>query len=84
VATELLVTALMIAVVYRALKFIPSFAVLFKALLASSLMALALYHFDYLNIFYLLILGAAVYLPIIYFIGGISKEEIGKLVSKQG
>ncbi|MCK4525652.1 MAG: flippase, partial [Candidatus Andersenbacteria bacterium] len=72
VATELLVTALMIAVVYRALKFIPSFAVLFKALLASSLMALALYHFDYLNIFYLLILGAAVYLPIIYFIGGIS------------
>ena len=82
VATELLVTILMIWVVYRSVKFIPSFAILFKALLASSLMALALYHFNYLNILYLLILGAAVYLPIIYFIGGISKEEIGKLVNK--
>jgi O-antigen/teichoic acid export membrane protein len=84
VATELLVTILMIWVVYRSVKFIPSFAVLFKALLASSLMALALYHFNYLNILYLLILGAAVYLPIIYFIGGISKEEIRKLIGKHG
>lgn len=82
VVTELLVTILMVAVIYRALKFIPSFAVLLKALLASSLMALALYHFSYLNIFYLLILGAAVYLPAIYLLGGISKEEIERLMKK--
>ena len=84
VATELLVTILMIWVVYRSVKFIPSFAILFKALLASSLMALALYYFNYLNILYLLILGGIVYLPTIYFIGGISKEEIGKLIGKHG
>lgn len=82
VATELLVTILMIWVVYRSVKFVPSFAVLFKAFLAASLMALALYHFNYLNIFYLIILGAAVYLPVIYLIGGVSKEEIRKLASK--
>ena len=83
VATELLVTILMIWVVYKSVNFFPSFAVLFKALLASSLMAFALYHFNYLNILYLLVLGAVVYLPVIYFIGGISKEEIGKLMNKR-
>ncbi len=82
VATELLVTALMIIVVYRALRFLPSFAILFKAVVASLLMASALYYFNYLNIFYLLILGAVVYLPTIYFLGGISKKEIGKLMNR--
>jgi len=82
VATELLVTILMVIVIYRALKFFPSFAVLFKALFASSLMALALHCFSYLNIFYLLILGGAVYLPAIYFLGGISKEEINRLMKR--
>ncbi|MCK5084312.1 MAG: flippase [Candidatus Pacebacteria bacterium] len=83
VATELLVTILMIFVVYKSVKFIPSFAVLFKAFFASSLMAFALYHFNYLNIFYLIIFGAVVYLSTIYFIGGVSKEEIEKLVGKK-
>ena len=82
VATEILVTFLMIVVVYRALKFIPSFAVLLKSVLASLLMALALYHFNHLNILYLLILGGIVYLPTIYFLGGISKEEIRKLMGR--
>ena len=82
VATELLVTALMIYVIYKTVKFIPSFKVLFKALLASLLMACALFHFSHLNIFFLAFIGAAVYLPVIYFIGGISKEEIRKLTGK--
>ncbi len=83
VATEILVTFLMIVVVYRTLKFIPSFAILSKSVLASFLMALALHQFNHLNIFYLLILGGIVYLPAIYFLGGISKEEIGKLVGNK-
>jgi O-antigen/teichoic acid export membrane protein len=83
VATEILVTFLMVLVVYRVLKFVPSFGVFSRALLASLLMALALHCFSYLNIFYLLIVGAVVYLPTIYFIGGISKEEIGKLINKK-
>ncbi len=82
VATELLVTALMIGVIYKTVKFIPSFKVLFKALLASFLMALTLFYFSHLNIFFLAFIGAAVYVPVIYFIGGVSKEEIRKLMGK--
>jgi O-antigen/teichoic acid export membrane protein len=83
VATEFLVTGLMIYVIYKTINFIPSFLkILFKALIASLLMALVLDYFSYLNIFYLAIIGAAVYLPAIYFIGGISKEEIEKLMNK--
>ncbi|MEA2097859.1 MAG: flippase [Patescibacteria group bacterium] len=84
VVTELLVTILMIIVVYRSIKFIPSFAILFKVAFASFLMAVMLHHFSYLNIFYLLALGSAVYLSSIYFIGGISKDEIGKLINRKG
>ena len=84
VVTELLVTVLMIFVVYRSIKFIPSFAILFKVSLASFLMAVVLHYFSYLNVFYLLILGGIVYLSIIYFIGGVSREEIKKLVGREG
>ena len=82
VATELLVTTLMIIVVYRALKFVPSFVIIFKAILASILMALVLYYFSYLNIFVLVLLGGVVYLPVIYFIGGVSKEEVERLMGR--
>ena len=82
VATELLVTVLMLSVIYKTIKFIPSFQIFFKAFLASLLMVLALYYFSYLNIFFLIIIGVVVYLPAIYFIGGISKEEIRKLTGK--
>ncbi len=82
VATELLVTSLMIYIIYKTINYVPSFKILFKALLASLLMAVVLNYFNYLNIFFLGIIGVAVYLPVIYFIGGISKEEIGKLMKK--
>lgn len=84
VATELLVTSLMIYVIYKTINFIPSFfKILFKALLASFLMVLVLYYFSFLNIFFLVLIGVAVYLPVIYFIGGISKEEIKKLTKRK-
>ncbi|MCK5123320.1 MAG: flippase [Candidatus Pacebacteria bacterium] len=82
VATELLVTSLMIYVIYKTINFIPSFKILLKAFLASFLMALVLNYFSYLNIIFLAIIGVVVYLPAIYLIGGISKEEIGKLMKK--
>ena len=83
VATELLVTSLMIYVIYKTINFIPSFfKVLFKALFASLLMAVVLNYFSSSNIFFLAIIGAAVYVLVIYFIGGISKEEIGKLMKR--
>lgn len=82
VATEILVTALMVGVIYRTVKFIPSFKIFYKALPASVLMALVIYYFNYLNIFYLAFIGVAVYIPAIYLIGGISKEEIKKLTGR--
>ena len=82
VATEFLVTALMIYIIYKTINFIPSFKILLKALLASLLMAIVLNYFSYLNIVFLAIIGVAVYVSAIYFIGGISKEEIGKLMKK--
>lgn len=82
VVTEFFVTILMIFIVYRTLKFIPSFVILPKVILASALMSLALYHFHYLNIFYLLTLGIVVYSLAIYLIGGISKDEIRRLIKK--
>lgn len=83
VATELLVTGLMIYVIYKTINFIPSFKIFSKTFLATALMVLALYYFSYLNIFYLLLIGAAVYLPAIYLTGGVSKEEIGKLTKRE-
>jgi O-antigen/teichoic acid export membrane protein len=83
VATEFLVTGLMLYVIYKTINFIPSFLkILFKALSASLLMALVLSYFSYLNIFFLAIIGVAVYLPAVYLVGGISKEEIGKLTGR--
>jgi len=82
VATELMVTALMIIIVYRALKFIPSFMILLKVIIASLLMYFVLQYFSYLNIFYLVALGGFVYLLTIYNLGGISKEEIKKLINR--
>ena len=83
VATELLVTALMIYLIHKTINFLPSFKILFKALLASLLMAVVLNYFSYLNIFYLALLGVVVYVSAIYLIGGISKEEIGKLMKRE-
>ena len=82
VATEFLVTFLMIAVIYKSLNFIPSFVIIFKAILASMLMAFVLYYFNKLNIFILVLLGGIVYLPVIYFLGGVSKGELGKLMGR--
>ena len=79
VLTEFLVTALMIIAIIKTIKFFPSFKIFFKALFASGTMALALYYSADLNIFYLLIIGIAVYFSVLYLIGGISKEEIKKL-----
>lgn len=83
VATELLVTVLMVAVIHRSLKYIPSFAVFYKAIAVSLVMAFVIYYFNYLNVFYLVALGGLVYVPGIYLIGGISHEEIRKIFKKE-
>lgn len=82
VGTELLVTALMIVAIHRSLKYVPSFAVFYKAIAISGLMAAIIYYFNYLNIFYLVVLGCLIYIPGIYLIGGISPQEMKKMFRK--
>lgn len=83
VATELLVTALMIFVIKRTLNYVPSLKVFWKALAVSLLMGAVIYIFGYLNIFYLVILAGAVYVAGIYLIGGISQEEVRKIFKRE-
>jgi len=83
VVTEFMVTMLMIAVIKKSIDYIPSFGALLKAGIVSAIMAVFLYVFNYLNIFYLVILGGLVYIPGIYLIGGISHEEISKIFKKE-
>jgi len=83
VATEFLVTSLMLVVIYRSIGYLPSFKAFYKALAVSLVMAVFLYAFSYLNIFYLVIIGALVYIPGIYLIGGISQAEIRKILKKE-
>ena len=83
VATEFLVTSLMLVVIYRSIGYLPSFKAFYKALAVSLVMAVFLYAFSYLNIFYLVIIGGLVYIPGIYLIGGISQAEIRKILKKE-
>ncbi|MFZ2970062.1 MAG: flippase [Minisyncoccia bacterium] len=82
VATEFLVTVLMIVTIRKTLKYIPSFAVFYKAIAVSFVMAAVIYYFNYLNVFYLIALGGLIYIPGIYLVGGISREEIRKILNK--
>lgn len=81
--TELLVTILMVWVVYKNANFIPSFRVLGKSLLSGLIMALFLTSLYFVNIFVLVVLGAFVYSVSIYLLGGISKEDMAKLLQKR-
>lgn len=82
VSTEILVTLLMAWSIHKNLSYVPSFSIFYKALAASLAMAAAIYYFSYLNIFYIVALGIAVYIPAIYLIGGISKNEVQKLLKR--
>jgi len=83
VATELLVTILMFWLVYRAIKYFPSFAVFFKALFAGLMMLAFLKIFHEWNLFALIIGGAAVYFVFLYLIKGINKEDLSLLVKNE-
>lgn len=83
VATEFLVTMLMIVAIRKSIHYVPSFGALFKAGAVSAVMALFLYIFSYFNIFYLIVLGGLIYIPGIYLVGGISHEEIRKIFKKE-
>ncbi|MFA7169296.1 MAG: flippase [Candidatus Paceibacterota bacterium] len=82
-ATEFLVTVLMVLVIYKDIKFIPSFSNLLRAGAAGLLMFAVLRALSFLNIFYMIIAGAAVYVVAVYLLGGVSEEEMKKLLQKR-
>lgn len=61
VATELIVTIMMIFVVYKALNYLPSFGIFYKSVLAALLMALPLYFLSSWPLVILILLSILVY-----------------------
>lgn len=82
-ATEFLVTLLMAAFIYREIKFIPSFHNLLSTGGAGMLMFVVLSALSFLDIFSMIIVGAATYVLAAYAFGGVSKEEMKKLLKKR-
>ncbi|MDD3190579.1 MAG: flippase [Candidatus Pacebacteria bacterium] len=82
-ATEFLVTVLMLWVIYKEIDFIPSFKRMAIGIFAGYLMLIALRWFDFLGLFSSVALGGIVYMFFIYVMGGISKAEMEKLFQKK-
>lgn len=80
VASELLITASSIYVVYRATKIIPSLNLFFKTILASVIMGVMLFLFQGQSLFLLLILSPLVYVLTLYFLKAISKETLLEII----
>ncbi len=81
--TELLVTSLMVLAIYRETKIFPSFANLARTGAAGAAMYTVLYLLPFLDIFSMMIVGAAVYAAAAYFLGAVSKEEMKKLLQRR-
>jgi len=82
VATEFLVTFLMIVLIYKTIHYFPSFRIVFKALIGGIAMGVFIWFFKEWNLFLLVGLGIAIYFGVLYFIKGIRKEEIALLIKK--
>jgi len=82
VATEVLVTILMFWLIYKSIKYLPSFKIFFKTLFAGLIMGVFLYLFRGCNLFLLIGLSLIIYFAVLYLIKGIKKEEISLLIRK--
>jgi len=67
-------------VVYKHIHFFPSFKVFVSVLPATFLMAIALWFAASWHVLALLILAGAVYLALVYLMGGIKKETVKELI----
>jgi len=81
VATEFLVTVLMIILICRTIHYFPRFNVI-KPFIAGLAMGLFIYYFHNSNIFLLVGAGAIIYFAVLYLIKGIKKDEILSLIEK--
>ena len=82
VFTELLVTILMLWLIYKTIRYFPSFKIVWKILFAGLIMGLFIYIFQGWNLFILVSLAAIIYFAVLYLIKGIKKEEILLLIKR--
>lgn len=80
VLTEALVAILMAAAIYYFLRWLPSFKVFFKSLLASMIMALVLWLLAGLNLGALIVIAIVVYFLVLYFLRGLPRQELKSLI----
>ncbi len=83
VLTEALVAVLMAAAIYRFFRWLPSFKIIFKSILASLVMTLALWFLAGYNLGILLVAAPVVYFAVLYLLGGFSRAEITDLIRKE-
>lgn len=79
-ATELLVTVLMLWLIYKTIHYFPCFKIIFKVLFASLIMGAFIYIFQGWNLFLLIGLGLIIYFTLLYLIKGVKKEELSMLI----
>ena len=82
ILTELIVTGLMLIVLYKILKSLPSFNSIFKYALAGLIMAIPLYYLHNWSLFILIILSSLIYFGFLYLINGIPFKDIRNLIKK--
>lgn len=79
--TEFAVAALSIVIFHKAIRYLPSFKLLGKAIMAAGIMGIVLFFTNDISIFILLPLGTLVYFGVLYFLRGLPKEVFGILKS---
>ncbi len=80
--TELVVTSLMLVVLFRAIKILPSFTAVFRYILAALVMACFLFAFPALNLFLSILISIIIYFTFLQLIGGFSYRQILALIRK--
>lgn len=80
-ATEFLVTLLMLILIYKTIHYFPRFKII-KPLIAGVAMGIFIYYFQNWNLFLVAGIGAAIYFGILYLIKGIRRDEILLLIKK--
>jgi len=83
VITEFVVVCLMLIVLFKILRYLPSFRSFVKPFLAGLVMALLLYFLADLSLFILIFLGALVYFFVLYLLDGASIKKVLSLIQKE-
>ncbi len=78
--TEIIVTLLMLLLIRKSIDFLPSLSVFIKGLSAAILMYVILYYLPGLGLVLSILLGAFIYISLIYTTGAIKKSDILLLV----